>query len=341
MASLSERLYLLTSMLVAKTFPTQLDTAAISKILIFKMDDIGDLVYASTFFTWIKTVLPKTSITLVCKPNYQNMWLADTHIDRVLSLDNLKPESYDLICDMRGNPRTLLYMLRNRPRYYLEKGSIRWKNKGVLIHEWKTNYLLLKPLLGESLPQFEKPILYTSNTSEAEVDAFLHRNNIEKYACLHLGGNSKLRHWDIKKYAEIATHLRSQYALDIVVVGGKDEEHLSHGLQRHLAFDIQNVCGLFTLNELMALMQRAKIFIGNESGPLHIAAAMDIPTIGLYGPGLPEVFYPLSDRSVVIHKILKCNPCDQIHCVQPTGESCMDQIDVMEVKIKIDEVLKK
>ena len=339
MASLSERLYLLSSMLVAKTFAKVIERDAVSKILIFKMDDIGDLVYVSTFFTWIKTVLPVASITLVCKPSYQNLWLADPHIDRVLSMDNLKSETFDLICDMRGNMRTLAYVLRNRPRFFLEKGSIRWRNKGQLIHEWETNYLLLKPLLGERLAQFDQPQLYVSKTSVEEIGTFLKRNKIDAFACLHLGGNSVLRHWNVKRYAELATYLYEKYKLHIIVIGTKEEEYLYRNLQRELSFEVHNVCGLFTLNELMALFQKARIFVGNESGPLHIAAALNVDSIGLFGPGLPTVFYPMSDRSKVIHKILKCNPCDQVHCTLQSGDTCMDRIKVEEVKACVDDLL--
>jgi ADP-heptose:LPS heptosyltransferase len=92
------------------------------------------------------------------------------------------------------------------------------------------------------------------------------------------------------------------------------------------------------LRDFAALCQKARVFVGNESGPMHIAAASQIPTIGLFGPGEPPIFAPHGKKATYIHHKLECNPCDQIHCIYPENP-CINRISVAEVKEKIVELL--
>jgi ADP-heptose:LPS heptosyltransferase len=78
--------------------------------------------------------------------------------------------------------------------------------------------------------------------------------------------------------------------------------------------------------------------VGNESGPLHLACAVNIPSVGIYGPGVKDVFYPWAERSAYVHHILDCNPCDQIHCVFPE-QPCIARATEAEVQAAVARVL--
>ncbi len=88
------------------------------------------------------------------------------------------------------------------------------------------------------------------------------------------------------------------------------------------------------------VVKNAGIFIGNESGPLQIADIANIPCIGIFGPGVPKVFYPKNANSRILHEILDCNPCDQIHCVHPKNP-CIERISTDMVKREINDLLKQ
>src|SRR5690606_14559545 len=96
----------------------------------------------------------------------------------------------------------------------------------------------------------------------------------------------------------------------------------------------------FSLSVFSAFCSRASFYLGNESGPMHIASAFDVPLLGLFGPGVPYVFYPQGLKAEVLHHILPCNPCDQIHCVHPENP-CISRIEVNDVLRKIDEIMAK
>ena len=96
----------------------------------------------------------------------------------------------------------------------------------------------------------------------------------------------------------------------------------------------------FSLSEFSCLCSKANFYVGNESGPLHIASAFDVPLLGLYGPGVPNVFYPMGKNSKVLHHVLACNPCNQLDCVEPESP-CITRIQVLDAELAIAEVMER
>jgi ADP-heptose:LPS heptosyltransferase len=94
-----------------------------------------------------------------------------------------------------------------------------------------------------------------------------------------------------------------------------------------------------SITELASLISKAHAFVGNESGPLQIADAMGVRSLSFFGPGVKNVFYPQHPQSLVIHKILPCNPCDQVHCIHPDNP-CINQITIEDAKNALGVVLR-
>lgn len=78
------------------------------------------------------------------------------------------------------------------------------------------------------------------------------------------------------------------------------------------------------------MIQRADLFIGNDSGPLHLAALLGVPVVGLFGPATPEHTAPYAARGVFVYRKVPCSPCSQTLCTMPAN-SCMNRITVEEV----------
>lgn len=79
-----------------------------------------------------------------------------------------------------------------------------------------------------------------------------------------------------------------------------------------------------------AMIQGAGLFVGNDSGPLHLAALLGVPVVGLFGPAPPERTAPFASRGVFMYRQVACSPCTQTTCAMP-GNSCMNRIAVQEV----------
>ena len=176
--------------------------------------------------------------------------------------------------------------------------------------------------------------IYYSKKDEKLVESYLLENNIRKFAVLHVGANKELRKWPLERYAALAEILKTQYLLDLVFIGSSHDLLDINIVKNQLSFKSYSVAGNFSWTEYAALVKKASLFVGNESGPLHVAAAMQTPLIGLFGPGESNIFYPYGEKSTFVHHILTCNPCNQIHCVH-LGNTCMQRINLAEVTNKI------
>jgi ADP-heptose:LPS heptosyltransferase len=154
----------------------------------------------------------------------------------------------------------------------------------------------------------------------------------------HVGARKKLRQWNTDRFAFVADNIISKHQLAVVFIGTQEDEEDIDKIQSLMKCKSISFTQNCSLSMLTYLCSKAQLFIGNESGPIHIAATFDIPIVGLYGPGVPHVFYPYSEKAKVFHYVLKCNPCDQIHCVTPE-KPCISLIEASEVSLTVDKIL--
>ena len=124
----------------------------------------------------------------------------------------------------------------------------------------------------------------------------------EKFAILNPGGNWLPKRWPAERFARLAGLLRSQMALRIVITGSAKDKILAEEIQRgaETFTPVLSLAGQTTLEELGAVIEAAEIFISNDSGPLHLAAALGTPVIGLFGPTSAKITGPVGDGKIVI-----------------------------------------
>lgn len=334
----SEQFYFLISAFVSRVINFIKPVKPVQTILVIKWDEIGDMVYALHVFDHLQHQFPKATITLLCKPFVKP--LVQNH-PAISGIINQIPENekFDLIVELRGNWKTLGYAWRKMPNVRLERGTVRLKNKlsGGQKHEVITNFEIIKPLLNEETESLT-PKIYSDTDSVRHVDDFINKNLLTQYAVIHCGARRKLRQWPVQNFAALIKILTEKYKFQIVFAGTEEDEPTINEIIK-LSKEEATVCTRnFSLLHFAELVKKAALFIGNESGPLHIAAVMGTPLVGIYGPGVPDVFYPIGPKSRVVHHVLDCNPCDQVHCVRPENP-CINLVTLMEVEEKIEEII--
>lgn len=126
---------------------------------------------------------------------------------------------------------------------------------------------------------------------------------------LHCGGHYFIRkRWAPESFAALSKML-TVAGIRVVLVGGSEDTEISEAVCREVP-GVFSAVGRLKLSETAALLKRCQILIGNDSGPLHLAAALGVPTIGLFGPTDPEQFYPyFSPEHTFIYKAFSCSPC--------------------------------
>lgn len=164
----------------------------------------------------------------------------------------------------------------------------------------------------------------------------------EMIVAIHPGARKKMRQWKPDRYAQIAYRLHEQYEASVILLGGAGEEQLLAEIENKMGFAaVLKSCNL-SLIDMAAVFSECCLFIGNDSGPGHIAAAVGCATLSLFGPNYPIICRPYIDSGEVIFKNLDCCGCRQEEhlCVRPEN-TCMDLIDVSEVWLKVKMMLSK
>jgi ADP-heptose:LPS heptosyltransferase len=286
-------------------------------------------------FARLKTAYPEAEITLWCRPSVAPMMLSSSHIQKIINERRELRGRYDVLVDLRGTYQSLYFAFKH-PAFRVDRGShrfINWLKRRNQPHEVHINQMIIAPLLkraGQNLTPFHAPSLEVTARNRESATLFLQRHAIELFIVIHTGARWVYRRWAIDKWAELAVVMRQRYGCEIVFAGGPDDVADIRKVMRILPFEAYSWAGQSSLLDYAALVSRAVCMIGNESGPMHIAAAMDVPVIALFGPGIPSVFAPYGPKAQYIHHKLPCNPCAQKICVLPNNP-CMNRISVQDV----------
>jgi ADP-heptose:LPS heptosyltransferase len=338
--------------------------SSIKSILVVKWDEIGDMAAAVHVFGTLKLAYPDAKITVLCKPFVASLIAGDPAVDEVITSIEDWQERYDLLVELRGTWKTLWksLALRTMPKYRVDRGWVRFLQRGDQPHEVVTNERIIRPLLGKGEP-IAKRALYPSaaeiaqaqewsdwalsGEGGAQVDPSFNQSEGKEtdsaefigYAILHTGARRELRRWPLERFVILSKWLLKEKNLMPIWVGTSDEEHqldeafvLGAAGKKWVAPEGSSLLSFY------AFIASSKLYAGNESGPLQLADIAEIPLVAIYGPGVPDVFYPMSAQSRVLHEVLDCNPCDQIHCVRPS-DRCIDRIGLASVQLAVSEVL--
>ena len=186
-----------------------------------------------------------------------------------------------------------------------------------------------------------------TNTSSGNLSCYL-TNVKNKSASRILGINpgasyGSAKRWYPKQFAKIAIELSDNF--DIMIFGGADELEFAEEIEGHLIknniSNYLNLAGKTSISELTNYILNLDIFITGDSGPMHIAASLNIPTIALFGPTNPiETSQWKNPSSVIINKALECQPCMKRTCPLK-HHNCMKLIEAREVIDSISEVSQK
>lgn len=127
---------------------------------------------------------------------------------------------------------------------------------------------------------------------------------------LHPGGRFyPAKRWPVERFASLATRLQEQWGARVLVIGGKDDAPLAQAIAEQARGQVLVTAGRLGLRQSAALLEQADVFIGNDSGPLHLANAVGTPVVGLFGPTDPANFGPRTGPHQLVRHALPCSPC--------------------------------
>jgi heptosyltransferase II len=298
------------------------------KILIELPTWLGDTVMASPAIDNIVNQFNNVEITLLGSfvsiealknhPKVVETYVLDKKYSYIYK--NLKKfDKFDIFFSFRGSIRSKLikFFITSAKKYQFNKN----KYNGHQVEKYNS-------FVNESL-EIETPagklILHAGEVDKDTKNKLLGINPGASY------GSSK--RWYSKEFADVASTFSANY--DIIIFGGVGEEDIAEEIERYLiekgVDNYKNLANKTSIKELMIKISSLDLFITGDSGPMHLAAAFQIPTVAIFGPtNEDETSQWMNEKSRVVKKNLKCQPCMKRSCPL-THHNCMATIKASEV----------
>jgi heptosyltransferase-2 len=136
--------------------------------------------------------------------------------------------------------------------------------------------------------------------------------------------------WFPERFAAVADHLiEATEGGQVILFGSNGDRESTAAVQGSARHPLIDIAGMTNLKEAIALIARCSLFLSNDSGLMHVAGALGVPTVAIFGSTNPATTSPVGDKSVIIHRDVPCSPCLKPVC--PTDFRCMETIGVEEV----------
>lgn len=323
----------------------------LKKILLIRFSSIGDIVLTTPIVRCIKQQLPEVELHVLTKSSYRSIYAANPNIDKVFELQGnmkelisqLRKERYDFVVDLHKNWRSLrVRMALHCPSSSFPKLDFR----KFLYTKLKIGKLPRIHIVDRYFRAVEK--LGIQNDGQG-LDFFFNEGDVMHYedipesfhdgfVAIVIGGQHATKILPEDKVVEVCN------ALDypVILVGGPEDAARGERIKERVGTYVGNSCGTLTLGQSASLLGLADAVITNDTGMMHIAAALRKPIVSVWGNTVPEFgMYPylpqgMKPAAIIENKGLKCRPCDKLGYAKcPKGHfNCMNSLDAVEIAEK-------
>lgn len=350
-----------------------IDLKSVERVLVVRLDEIGDVVLTTPFLRELRRNLPNAKISLLVKPSVRNLvklcpyvtevvtyhqpaskyWrsIEATSLAKRLARGHFVTKDFDIAIVPRWDQDsyfasmvTYLSGARSRVTYSehvahekrqsnagLDRLFTHVLNQAEQKHEVERNLDLLRFLHGTVADN--RLELWLNESDEKFATEFLASNGVgtgDDVVAMTIGARFQRRVWPLGRYAELGSWFKRNFDGSIVIIGNKNEHQLGEELSRVLGKRVINAAGRTTLRQATALLKRSRLFVGHDSGPMHMAAAVGCPVIeischpqgGSTGhPNSPTRFGPWGVPHVILQPSSPLDSCfnacdsDRSHCI--------------------------
>jgi lipopolysaccharide heptosyltransferase II len=328
------------------------------RILVILLGAIGDVTRALPLLVRLRRAYPQAHIAWAVEPAAAALLDYHPALDEILLyqrshgsqtflpfLRTVRNHHFDLVLDLQRHLKSGLVSLWSRAPVRLGFHRSNTKEGNWLFN---THTIEAVPDFSLKLAQYLKFAdalglpddgvrfdLRLRPEEEQQVETLL-AGTIRPFAAFFLGSRWPSRFWFPQATAEVARVLQQEYGMGIVLVGGPSEVAFAQQVSEAMGTAVTNLSGKTSLRDLIGVFSHARFALGPDSGPMHIAAATDIPVISLWGATSPLRSAPWGSKAFVIRGEAACSPCYVRRC--PIGRACMRRItpgQVLEVVQKI------
>ncbi len=317
-----------------------------TRILVRSPNWLGDAVMALPFLENLRAAYPKAHLAVWCKPHLIPVFEAYQKIDEVITYEN---SFLKLLCSKLGQNFDICILLPNSFSSALAAFLTRiprrigYATDGrhfLLTHRYPPPkklhqidyYLQLLKQMGLKVKPCSPVLSPTAKGQEEQKRLWEQFRWPKDYIVFAPGaayGPAKC--WPPAYFAKLAERIKDELGLAVIMLGSaKDKQIASQILDNIKKTDgLYDLTGLTSLAGAMAIIKDAKFVVTNDSGLMHLTAALDRPQIAIFGPTDPKRTSPYGDKTKIIHHLVSCAPCKARVC--PKDHRCMREIKVEEV----------
>jgi heptosyltransferase-3 len=321
-------------------------------ILAIKLRYLGDVLLATPTLHALKVAFPEARLTVLVNRGTEDILRGNPHVDEILPLDrgsilqqsrfilDIRRRRFDTVVDLTdGDRAAFLTWISGASVRIGFNAEQRWTGRcyttvvtgGAGAHRIERDLAALAPLgiqARERIPQ-----IWLGPEDDARVDQLAAQLGLARdrsWVVIQPGARYWFKAWPPQRFAEVADRLHDRFGCQVLVAGSPPEAALTQAVVDHAKSRLLNIAGRSDVRTLAALLKRSSLFVGNDTGAMHIAGAVGAPVVGLFGPSNPVEWGPRGSLAETIYKGLDCRICFHPTCLR--GEdNCMKLITVEEV----------
>ena len=345
-----------------------------TRILVTRMKFIGDVVLTTPLLHSLRAAYPSAHIAYLAESQACSLLQHHPAVDQLIGYDFTRPPvleqircalalrraRFDIALDLFSNPRSalLMYLSGARVRVGLARAG-RGRLFTHQVHDDGTPKTAIQfhdqflraigaaptgtqPRLVVTAGEQElmrRRLQATDPAGDRKVPGGPGTGRHARLVVLHVGATWPAKQWGAEQYAQLASLLVRRTGVRILLTGGPRDEATLADVEEKSQRAARRA-GALTLRELAALLSLADAFVGNDGGPMHISAAVGTPTVGIFGPGEEQIWFPYPES--LGHRALRedvpCHPCHLNVCNRP-GESSMECMKRLTPERVLDAVL--
>lgn len=334
------------------------------RILIFKPGPIGDFLHSLPVARALKEKFPDGTITMITSPALADLAEGNPFIDELIYVPSnffkgdltglfaflvkVRALEADLFVDLKSNVKSVITGAFSgagkRFRYKKQRGARDGERR---LHAIENLFATISPLSVEMAADCFR--VYLRREDEEFVDQFMVTLSSgeasprgKEIHLVALNANVSIpnssRHWPPEYFARLGDRVEKELAAHIILIGGAEDREYCEGVAKLMETRPVITAGELTLGQTGALLSRCEVLVSGDTGPMHLAAAVGIKVIALFGSMDERRAGPYGSAHRVLKKDLPCVPCEEKTCPLQTTQ-CMKDITVDEVFAEVQQIL--
>ena len=322
-------------------------------VLIIKLRYIGDVLLATLTVRAIKSARPDVRITMMVNRGTEDVLSWNPDLDEIVVLDKgslaaqwrliagLRRRRFDTVIDLTDGDRSaFLSWISGAPVRIGFNDEHRWRGRSYtevvqpvpgVRHRIDRDLEALKPMSIQA--GSKEPQLWLTPEEEKSADQLLDQLGVQRsqpIVILQPGARYWFKAWPPERFAELADQLTAQYGCQVLIGGSHQDIDLAQQIRQMAKSSPIMMAGRTTIKQFVAIAKKSALFVGGDSGAMHMASAVGTPVVALFGPSNPREWGPRGAPVEVLYKELDCRSCFHPTCIRGE-ENCMRLITVEEV----------